>query len=185
MRLTIKQARLATVAVAITGIGTAALVVALGGSASLSSGPLDPGVSTGTGFVVSVGRPFTFGGMSVRNDADHVAVLEKLEFVGLSPHAEVRRAGAALTGRDMPAAIGTWRSWPPPNTHVRPLQGFRIPALGVAQILVEPLAPKAGEYYFQAAELTYRIDRRRYRVLLPDAFRWCAGIVGTCAAPDA
>jgi hypothetical protein len=135
----------------------------------------------GLAFPVDPNVPFTYGLLTIRNESDEDAVLDRV--VPLDTTSGLRVVGeVALRTRDNPWNItaSDHHRFPPPNVTdvVRPLRGYRIPPAAAKSDLHEVMlglaVPGPGEFAFHHLAVEYHVGKKRYRAIYPFGLRVCA-----------
>ena len=165
------------------GLGAVLIVIFSGGSGegAVAGGPLAcPDCQSGASMPMGVGDKGTYGAADLQNRSQEPAVLDHVEFVGVSPG--LRLLGPLVSRRgDRPfEGVGLIRQFPPPGLEgaLHPLHGYRVlPFHGLADyvtILVGVSPLRKGKLAYRKLRLYYSVGDERYVTTFDIGLRVCA-----------
>lgn len=168
--------------VAAVGVAVVLILVFSGsGEGVVEGGPLAcPDCHTGAAMPADIGDLGTYGAADLQNQSDEAAILDRVEFVDLTPGLRILGPFVTRSGDRPGGEIGLIREFPPPGLKgaLHPLHGYRVrPFRGFAdnvQILVGISALRRGRLSYRKLKLYYRVGSKRYVATFDMGVRVCA-----------
>jgi hypothetical protein len=157
----------------LVAVGIPALVVTLGVGGILVSlprtgGPLAAGASVEVEFPLSPGRTGTWGMVLAANPTRSSLVIESIDAV--DPRG-LEVAAIFVNDPERDGGVGTLDAFPPPGSHVRPVEGSLLPASGgeapFLQVLVGVRLTGTTDGTIDGLRVRYRHEGALYEAVLP------------------
>jgi hypothetical protein len=173
------------------GVGAVAAAAALGaagvvdipggGEGITKGGPLAcPDCHSGASMPADIGDVGTYGAADLENHSKEPAILDRVEFVDLTPGLRILGPLVSRAGDRAGGGVGLIREYPPPGLKgaLHPLHGYRVlpfrsPADDVRVLVgVSPL--RRGKLSYRQLKLYYRVGSKRYVTTFDMGVRICA-----------
>jgi len=150
-----------------------------------SEGPLFWGLADSMGAGVRIGKPFTYGHVTVFTSGTHAAVLDDVRLWRPTPGLRLLAKRADLPSRDAPHGTLTRAPWyPPRGIRLHPLRGFVVPTNGYVDGTVRPERgvnivlgleiAQPGRFSFHGIVVRYHVGDQHYELVVHQALQVCS-----------
>jgi len=157
------------------------LVVHWRSSGVTEGGPLAcADCSAGASIPVAVGKRATFGAANLENHGNEAAVLERVEYVDLTPGVRILGPVVSRSGESRGSGIGLVLGYPPPQLKgaFHELSGYRVLPLrsfdDEVDVLVGLSPSREGMFSYRKLRIYYHVGSKHYVTTYDMGVRVCA-----------
>jgi len=167
----------------LAGAGLAAFAASCGGDHQ----PLEGGTGLGVTIPVAVGRPMTYGQVTIGNESDRPLVIDRVT----AKHDDaLELLGVRLAGEDRPISIGAARRWPPRALRdtIEPVEGAVLQPIrkgdAGTELLVGLRTRRPGRWRLWELTVHYRQDGEQFEKRMPQEVLICSPYSDPCPLAD-
>ena len=164
----------------VAGVSVAIAFLVSRGTRLTEGGPLAcPDCSADASIPVDVGKRATFGAANLENHGTKPAVLERVEYLGMTPGLRTLGPLVSRNGDRRSGGVGLVLGYPPVQLRgaLHPLRGYRVfPEHSYddeVDVLVGLSPPRKGKFAYSKLRLYYRVGNQEYATTFDMGVRIC------------